>query len=112
MSSGPFVATQPAGSAVAQLPTSLRSLLVPTGRRVAVQCARTVLVATLLVATLAVATLAAALGAIVAILTAPWWIYRLWLGPARDWSPSGTGALLDARPGRDDDAAIVAPSGI
>ncbi|MET4223034.1 hypothetical protein [Oerskovia enterophila] len=107
MSSGPFVATQPAGSPVAQLPTSLRSLLVPTGRRVAVQCARTVLVATL-----AVAALAAALGAIVAILTAPWWIYRLWLGPARDRSPSGTGALLDARPGRDDDAAIVAPSGI
>ncbi|MFJ4107624.1 hypothetical protein [Oerskovia enterophila] len=70
---------------------------------------RTLLVAMLLVATLAVAALTAALSAIVA---APWWIYRLWLSPARHRSPSGAGVLLGARPRRDDDAAVAAPSGI
>lgn len=106
------MATQPAGSTVALRRTSARSALVRTGRRVTLRVARAILVAMLLVVTLAVAALAAALSAIVVILAAPWWIFRLWLGPARDRSPSSTGALLDARLGRDDDMALAAPSGI
>lgn len=112
MSSGPFVATQHDGPSITELSTSSRTPLAPIGRRVAVQCVRTLLVAMLLVATLAVAALTAALSAIVAILAAPWWIYRLWLSPARHRSPSGAGVLLGARPRRDDGAAVAAPSGI
>ncbi|KZM36791.1 hypothetical protein OJAG_04930 [Oerskovia enterophila] len=106
------MATQPDGPSITGLSTSSRIPLVPTGRRVALQGARAILVAMLLVATLAVAALAAALSATVVILAAPWWIYRLWLSPARDRSPSGTGVLLGARPRRDDDAAAAAPSGV
>jgi len=73
---------------------------------------RATLVALLLVTTLGVAVLAAALASIVAVLTAPWWIYRLWLRPALDRSPSSAGALLDVRPGRDGDAPLAASSGI
>lgn len=111
MSSGPFTATPPARSTITRRPASPGGSLAPAARRVAVRCVRAILVTMLLVATLVVATLATALSAIVAILATPWLIYRLRFSPAPDRSPSGTGALLDARPGRGDDAAFAAPSG-
>jgi hypothetical protein len=112
MSSGPFAAAQSARLSVVELVPSSRRSLAPTGRRFAVHGARATLVALLLVTTLVVAVLVAALASIFAVLTAPWWIYRLWLRPALDRSPSGAVDLLDVRPGRDGDATLVAPSGI
>lgn len=116
MSSGPFAAAQSDRPTVVEpAPSPSPSLLATTGRRgrlVAVHGARATLVALLLVTTLAVAVLLAALASIFAVLTAPWWIYRLWLRPALDRSPSGAVDLLDVRPGRDGDATLVAPSGI
>ncbi|MFD6092165.1 hypothetical protein ACFWGN_08625 [Oerskovia sp. NPDC060338] len=112
MSSGPFAAAQSDRPTVVEPAPSPRSSPAPTGRRLAVHGARATLVALLLVTTLGVAVLAAALASIFAVLTAPWWIYRLWLRPALDRSPSSAGALLDVRPGRDGDAPLAASSGI
>lgn len=74
------------------------------------RAARGVLVLTLLAAVLSVAALAAVLTAVVAVVTAPWWAYRLWLAPLRDRSPSKARTPLSAMTGRVEQRAVAAPS--
>ncbi|MFF3063698.1 hypothetical protein ACFVQ3_03995 [Oerskovia sp. NPDC057915] len=109
MSSGPFVATRPVDPAGSF--GSLRRPVRGSGASVVGRAARGVLLATLLAAVLAVTVLTAVLTAVVAVVTAPWWACRLWLAPLLDRSPSGSGALLLASTGRDEQRAVAAPSG-
>ncbi|RXR24843.1 hypothetical protein EQW78_07045 [Oerskovia turbata] len=69
------------------------------------------LVVTFLAAVLSVAALTVVLTAVVAVVTAPWWAYRLWLAPLRDRSPSKARAPLSAMTGRAEQRAVAAPSG-
>lgn len=75
------------------------------------RAARGALVVTLLATVLAVSALTALLTAVVAVVTAPWWAYRLWWAPLRDRSPSRAGALRPAMPGRPERRTVAAPSG-
>ncbi|GAA3227235.1 hypothetical protein ACFP63_13595 [Oerskovia jenensis] len=109
MSSGPFAATQPVDPA-----GSFGSPRRPVRDRrasVVVRAARSALVLTLLATVLTVTVLTASLTAVVAVVSAPWWAYRLWLAPLLDRSPSGPGTLPPASAGRDEQRAVVAPSG-